>query len=123
MSKRTMLFLGVLAVVGVASALAVIAHAQAPAREAGWTARPFGDNIVLVTGKSIGATLERVELRNMGGRTFVVGRVSADQTYTRGPVSGALIWLPLDEVNQMVELPAAKMEPGREANKDMEPKK
>ena len=43
---------------------------------------------MLVMGKSASATLERVELRNLGGRTFVVGRVSADQTYTRGDFAG-----------------------------------
>ena len=37
MSKRTMIRIGIFGVVGVVGAMAVIAHAQTPAREAGWT--------------------------------------------------------------------------------------
>ncbi len=58
----------------------------------------------LIMGKnSLGFTLEKPELRQLGGRAFVVGKEVAKSPYTRSQFPGATVWVPLEDVTEMVE--------------------
>jgi hypothetical protein len=85
------------------------AGAEAPPPAAGLSGKPL-----LVLGKdSIAYTLEKGEVRRLGGRDFIVGRVMKDPPFriTREKFSGATVWVPLDAVTELVELEPVK--PGK----------
>ena len=82
--------------------------AQAPASAPGLSGKPV---VVLAKGGD-GYTLEKAEVRQLGGRAFVVGRVMKDDPYhiTKEQFGGATVWVPVDAVTQIVELEPPKPE-------------
>jgi hypothetical protein len=54
------------------------------------------------------ATLEQVELKQLGDRSFLVGRVVKKGDLTRGDFNGLMVWLPLAEVKRIVVLEEVK---------------
>jgi len=87
-----------------------------PSAEAGnkpASAGPFSDKPVLVQAKDqVAYTLVKVEVRQLGGRSFLVGREMRNSPYmiTKEQWKGAMVWVPLDTVTQMVELEPVKPE-------------
>src|SRR5207249_2587312 len=70
--------------------------------------RPFAGP-VYVQGKAsyqVAHVLEKAEVRRLAGRSFVVGRVMKDppMRLTDDPFVGETVWVPLDDVAQMIEL-------------------
>ena len=51
-------------------------------------------------------TLEKAEVRRLAGRSFVVGTIMKDppRQLTDNPLAGEKVWVPLDDVAQMIEL-------------------
>jgi hypothetical protein len=81
------------------------AGADAPAA-AGLSGKP-----VVVLGKDqIAYTLEKAEVRQLGGRAFLVGREMKDPPLqiTKERFAGCLIWVPVDSVTEIIELDQAK---------------
>jgi hypothetical protein len=102
MSRSSLVAVGALALLVVAVAAWAL-PAQAP-KEA---PRPevLSDKPVLVlTGQEGGAHLERAQLRSLGGRHFIVGKEVKDSPYVRSRFDGATMWIPLEDVKQLVEL-------------------
>jgi hypothetical protein len=108
MSRPTVLAFGVLVLLGFGLAVLTL-PAQGP-KEA---LRPetLSDKPVLVLSKQSGvaATLEQARIRSVGGRQFVVGKEMKDSSYTKANFAGGTIWIPLDDVTQLVELANTKV--------------
>jgi hypothetical protein len=52
----------------------------------------------------VGTHLEQARIRSAGGRHFIVGKEVKDSSYVRSHFGGATVWIPLDDVKQLVEL-------------------
>ena len=63
----------------------------------------FTGKVIFVQTKTQAVTLEKPQVKRLGDRSFIVGSVIKDEVITRGGFAGAIIWLPLSEVLQMVE--------------------
>ena len=77
-----------------------VAQQAAPARE-----EAFVGKVLVVTLKSsdeFGATLEKVQIRNLGGKPYLVG-TGVDDGQPDNWVAGQTMWFPLEDVAQMVE--------------------
>jgi hypothetical protein len=100
MSRSTLLAFGLLAMLGVGVAsLATSAQQPKVARS-----EALPDKAVFVQAKEqIAATLERPQIRKLGGRDFVVGK-ETDSAYTKGRFGAGIMWIPLDNVTQLVEV-------------------
>jgi hypothetical protein len=85
--------------------------AQADA-EAPGAPRLSGKPVVVLAKDNVAATLEKVEVRQLGGRSFIVGRVMKDppQQITKDLLPGATVWVPVDAVTQLIELEQPKPE-------------
>jgi hypothetical protein len=61
--------------------------------------------LLVVLTKQGGATLKDARIRQLGGRSFVVGvEVEAERLKITKPLfPGMVVWIPVDEVTQMVE--------------------
>ena len=101
MPRSTLLAVGVVAVLAVAAAAWVL-PAQAPQE----VPRPevLSDKPVLVVSKHVSAVLEQPRVRAAGGRHFVVGKEAEHSDLTRGGFAGKTLWIPIDDVTQLVEL-------------------
>ena len=65
-----------------------------------------GKSLLAVIAKdSIGATLEDARVRSVGGRSFIVGREVAGPQITTPRFVGKIVWIPITDVVQMVEVP------------------
>jgi hypothetical protein len=65
--------------------------------------------LVVFAKDKLGATLKDPRIRSLGGRTFVVGLEVEGPKITPGPrFVGKMVWIPLDDVVQMVEVDEAK---------------
>ena len=65
----------------------------------------FPGKIVVVSLKSTdkyGATMEKVQVKSLGGKSFLVG-TSVDDGQPGNWAKGRTIWIPLDDVAQIVE--------------------
>lgn len=60
--------------------------------------------LVVLSREGQGATLKDARIRTIAGRSFVVGVEVEGPRITRGTFAGKVVWLPLDDVRQMVEL-------------------
>jgi hypothetical protein len=72
-----------------------------------------GKPVFLLAKDSVAHTLEKPEIRQLGGRMFVVGRQIKDDPYKLNkPLFGgaATIWVPVDGITQLVELEPVKPE-------------
>jgi hypothetical protein len=56
--------------------------------------------------------MEQVQIRRLGDRAFVAGRVVKKGDLTRGDFAGAMMWLPLSEVKRIVVLDDLKKPEG-----------
>jgi hypothetical protein len=65
---------------------------------------PAGE-VVVFAGEEHVVTLEGISVRRIGDRTFLVGREVAkpEHQLTIGRFGGGMIWLPLDQVESLVE--------------------
>ena len=68
------------------------------------SAQPFSKGPLVVLSKSnANYTLKDADVRIIGGRSFIVGvEIKSDITKTR--FEGQVIWIPLDDVTEMIEL-------------------
>ena len=68
-------------------------------------AKVFAGKLLLVLAKDgVAVTLERPEVRQVGGRAFVVGKEAKGSPYSRERFGGAPVWMPVESVTQLVEL-------------------
>jgi hypothetical protein len=61
--------------------------------------------LLLVAAKGTGAMLKDARVRSLGGRSFVVGLV-VESDMVQSPFVGNTVWIPLEDVTQMVEMEA-----------------
>ena len=71
-----------------------------------------GKPILIQAENDVAFTLEKPEVRQLGGRAFVVGRELQDDPYdfTRQRFAGGTVWVPVDGITQLVELEPLKRE-------------
>jgi hypothetical protein len=74
----------------------------APAAQEAPPDEDFVGKVVFVQTDREAVTLEKARIRNLGGRSFIVGRVLDDETVTRAQFVGLVQWLPLSDVRRMV---------------------
>jgi hypothetical protein len=74
--------------------------------------RLSGKPVVVLAKENVATTLEKAEVRQLGGRAFIVGRVMKDPPYqiTKDQFAGATVWVPVDAVTQLIELEQPKPE-------------
>jgi hypothetical protein len=71
----------------------------------------FKEPVVVMTRvEGSAVTLRDVRARSFAGRHFVVG-TEVQSNYTKGIYGGKQVWIPIDDVTQMVELGDPKPEP------------
>jgi hypothetical protein len=83
------------------------ASADAPAGSA-----LSGKPVVVLAKDNVAYTLEKAEVRQLGGRAFLVGPEMKDSPYqiTKERFGGATVWVPVDAITEMVELEPRKRE-------------
>jgi hypothetical protein len=64
--------------------------------------------VLVLAKEQVAATLEQAQIRQLGGRRFIVGKVVKGSPYTKDTFSGGTVWIPVDDVTQLVELPDLK---------------
>jgi hypothetical protein len=64
--------------------------------------------LVVLSKEKVGATLKEARIRTLGGRAFVVGVEVEGPKMTNPMFLGRTVWVPLDDVIQMVEVDDAK---------------
>lgn len=65
---------------------------------------------VLVMGEAGGAcTLKMAQLRTLGDREFLVGP-AMDSSYTKNSFGEGQVWIPLEDVSQLVEIDPAHLQ-------------
>ncbi len=104
MSRSTLLGLGTLTVLGIGIAsVALSAHGPGPGPrpEALSSSHP----VLVMSRHQVSATLRGARLRSLGGRQFVVGD-EIPSPYTKVQFQGGTVWIPLEDVTQLVELGA-----------------
>jgi hypothetical protein len=69
-----------------------------------------GKPILILAKDKVGFSLEKPEVRQLGGRSFVVGREMKNAPSTKEQFGGATVWLPVDAITQIVELEPPKGE-------------
>jgi hypothetical protein len=67
--------------------------------------------LVVLSKQNVSATLKDARLRALGGRTFVVGMEVEGPQITRPRFAGMVVWIPLNDIIQMVELKDGKQGP------------
>jgi hypothetical protein len=71
---------------------------------------PFKKSLLVLTRTAnVSATLRDVRVQALGGRQFLVGTEIASE-YHKGTFAGKQVWLPIDDVAQMVEISEPKSE-------------
>jgi hypothetical protein len=60
--------------------------------------------LLVVFSKEKSATLKDARIRSLGGRSFVVGRAVEGPKITKPDFVGWMVWIPVDDVIQMVEV-------------------
>ena len=69
-----------------------------------------GHVLVLTRVEDTAVTLRDIRSLSFGGRQFVVG-TEVQSNYTRGRYAGKRVWIPIEDVTQMVEIGDPKPEP------------
>ena len=71
-----------------------------------------GKPIFVQAEKDVAFTLEKPEVRQLGGRAFVVGRELQDDPYDFTPQRfvGGTVWVAVDGITQLIELEPRKRE-------------
>jgi hypothetical protein len=64
--------------------------------------------LVVLAKAQVGATLKGARLRTLGGRSFVVGTVVEGPNITRATFLGKVVWIPVDDVTQLIEVEEEK---------------
>lgn len=66
--------------------------------------------LAVISKEKVAATLKDARVRMLGDRSFVVGLEVEGQKITKGSYVGKTVWIPLDDVIEMIELedPKAK---------------
>jgi hypothetical protein len=60
--------------------------------------------LVVLSKENVGATLKDARIRSLGGRPFVVGLEVKGPNITKPRFVGRVVWIPLNDVIQMVEV-------------------
>lgn len=109
MSKRSIVAVGIVTVLSLGGAAILTARdtraAPAPAPVAGTA--PFAGKSLIVIPKDRNqtVTLERAEVRSLGGRPYVMGRaVDVSPSLQLGKVT----WVPLEDILQLIEVEEAE---------------
>jgi hypothetical protein len=105
MTRRTFVAVGLISLF-----LAGSLHLFWPPAKAGEAtpAQLSGKPVVVLAKDGLGYTLEKADVRQLGARAFVVGRVMKDSPYTKEQFSGATVWVPVDAITELVELEPIK---------------
>ena len=66
----------------------------------------FATPVFIEAKDGVAFTLENAEIRQLGGRAFVVGREAKDSPHeiTMTMFDGGMVWVPVDSVTRVVEL-------------------
>jgi hypothetical protein len=64
--------------------------------------------LVVLSKENFGATLKGARIRSFGGRPFVVGLEVKGPNITKPRFVGSVVWIPLNDVIQMVEVEEPK---------------
>jgi hypothetical protein len=65
--------------------------------------------LVVLTKHQTDATLRGAQVKTLGGRSFVVGtEVAGGPNITKARFPGRTVWIPVDEITQMIEVDDAK---------------
>jgi hypothetical protein len=60
--------------------------------------------LVVLSKENVQATLKGARVRSLGGRSFVVGVEVEAPKITQPRFTGRVVWIPVDDVRQMVEV-------------------
>ena len=106
MTRSMLLSFTVVAALTAATAIFVVPHESSRAADEPGAVRLDGPIFVQAEGDNA-FTLDNVEVRKVGNRTFVFGREITDSPHmiTRNRFGGAGIWVPIDDVKVLVDLP------------------
>ena len=63
--------------------------------------------LVVISKQNVAATLKDARIRSLGGRSFVVGLEVKAPNFTKGTYVGMVVWIPVNDVIQMVEVSKA----------------
>ena len=65
-----------------------------------------GKPIFLLAKDNVAIAMEKPEVKQLGGRSFLVGREMKNATpqYVKERFGGAVVWVPVDSVMQIVEI-------------------
>jgi hypothetical protein len=107
MSKRKIGVFSVLALVAAGGFLILPAGGQAPP-QAAQPANPFIDKVVYVHSKNVMTTLNQIDMKIIAGRVFLVGREVVGYNVTKETFPKMLVWIPVEEIIEMVELEKQK---------------
>lgn len=103
--SRTWIFAGVFALICLGTVLYAGQQQEPPKTE-----EPFSGKLIVISSKNKGehgAVLEKVKLRHLAGKTFLVGK-SVDMEQAENWTKGQTVWFPMDEVGTIVEFNSAK---------------
>jgi hypothetical protein len=64
--------------------------------------------LVVISKQNVAATLRDARIRSIAGRPFVVGLEVKGPNITKGTFAEMVVWIPLDDVKQMVEVSKAQ---------------
>ena len=79
---------------------------EEPAQVATRTQPTLSGRPTFIAGKDVEVVLDAPEVRELGGRSFLVGREDQDAHFVQPRFGGGTVWVPLDTVTQVVELEA-----------------
>ena len=82
--------------------LAAVAPDMRGQKPAGPEKEAVVGKLVFVQGKGDAATMENVQIKQVGDHFFVVGRVVHDDAFAKNRFVGATLWLPLSDVARMI---------------------
>ena len=100
MSKRMWCVLGLVAIL---ANLGMVLYAKEPQAQQPGMPAGFSGKFVFVHAGEASATLEEPRLRTLGNRSFIVGKSANDSVLTRPRFPGATLWIPLDQVHEIME--------------------
>jgi hypothetical protein len=81
----------------------VAGHTSQPADTKEGTAEPFPGKLILLSTANSQNTLKNVQVRKLGDRSFIGGTTVRDSTLTREEYPGRTLWVPVSEVEEIVE--------------------
>lgn len=105
MSRKTLLALVVPALLGISLLAWSAPVPPAKEKEAARSQMLSNNPVLVLASDQVNHVLAQPEIRSVGGRSFVIGKAKNSE-YTKEPFPGRAVWIPLDKVKEMIELPA-----------------